>query len=443
MRNDFSVDQNGQPKPPTPVWNWTRFGIDLTLAVVIVAGLARARAGRAYCEPCRRWMRRQMIIAPLGKGPVLARALTEGELDLLESIEPMPLRFTRTCTTIDLEYCSGSGKPGSRCAVYVTLKELDKYAPVKERSTTYLAQHAISQGELFALADKLPALRSIAVLRFSSQQPQSVDPSPTGARGDAAVVSAVDDGSGTIGFSKKTITIQWLMSLTPVFMVLGGAGLLYLGWKHWPPGIAPAPGDFVLSGFLIGTGLLAAISGVVICWNNVDFLNDRYIFRLSRSLIRARPDALVDPDDPEAVFVSVQPRKNWANLDPASKTNDRGFLLVDTRRRQLLFEGLRERYRIPASALISCEIEPTDVGNHLFVTVVRARVPGAAVDLAGTQPAWAGWEAPFRPRPTKFGSFRSLGPEVAKSLQERICQLLPPPDFEANTVEPILDGPST
>src|SRR5260370_7297773 len=190
------------------------------------------------------------------------------------------------------------------------------------------------------------------------------------------------------------------MSLTPIFLVPGGAGFLYAAWAQWRRGIAPAPGDFVLSGLLIGAGLLAAISGVVICWNNVDFLNDRYIFRLTGSLVRGGPDALVEPDHPEGVFVSVKPRKNWGNLDPASKTSDRGFLLVDTRGQQLLFEGLRERYRIPARALIPCEIEPMDVGNHLFLAVVPARLPGDPAPPAATHPASTRSDTPSQPPPT-------------------------------------------
>src|SRR5207249_4016943 len=139
------------------------------------------------------------------------------------------------------------------------------------------------------------------------------------------------------------------------------------------------------------------------------------------------------PDDPECVFVAVVPRKNWTklNLDDPS---DRGFLLVDLQGQQVLFEGLRERYRIPAKALTSCEIETMDVGGFLFVTVVRARVPGAGADPARAQPAWTGWEAPFRPRPTKFVRYRAMRPDLAKSLRQHICQLLP-------EVEPIATDP--
>jgi hypothetical protein len=168
----------------------------------------------------------------------------------------------------------------------------------------------------------------------------------------------------------------------------------------------------------------------------LEYLNYRYTHRLTRRLIRARPDPIVDPDDPESVFVAVVPRKNWTklNLDDPS---DRGFLLIDMRGQQLLFEGLRERYRIPAKALISCGIEPIDVGNHLFATVVRARVSGTGIDLEGRQLAWAGWEAPFRPRPTRFKRPRLLGPHSAESLRQRICQLLP--EVEPTAPDPVGD----
>ena len=75
-----------------------------------------------------------------------------------------------------------------------------------------------------------------------------------------------------------------------------------------------------------------------------------------------------------------------------------------------------------------------DVGNHLFVAVVRARVPGDPVELAGTQPAWTGWEAPFQPRPRELTGQRILGPHSAEALRQRIGQLLP-------EVEPIAPDP--
>src|SRR5713226_657255 len=132
MRNDFSVDQNDRPLPPRPAWNWTRFGIDLALAMTIVAGLARSRASRPYCEFCRRWMRKYLFVAAPGTGQVLAEALTRGEIDKLGIIEPYPIRLHSTL--IDVEYCPGRSGSESPCLTYITVSEFSNKPPPVEIS---------------------------------------------------------------------------------------------------------------------------------------------------------------------------------------------------------------------------------------------------------------------------------------------------------------------
>src|SRR5438552_60806 len=99
------ADPPSQPTTyrPSGKVNWTRFGIDLALAITIVAALARSRAGRAYCESCNRWMRKHSFVAAPGAGQVLAGALMRGEIDELVTIEPYPIRFLQPSTPIDVE----------------------------------------------------------------------------------------------------------------------------------------------------------------------------------------------------------------------------------------------------------------------------------------------------------------------------------------------------
>ena len=61
---------------------------------------------------------------------------------------------------------------------------------------------------------------------------------------------------------------------------------------------------------------------------------------------------MVDPDAAAARFVEIVPKSNWDVRGLPENATDVGFLAFDFQARILLFEGDRERYRIPAGALI-------------------------------------------------------------------------------------------
>jgi hypothetical protein len=91
--------------------------------------------------------------------------------------------------------------------------------------------------------------------------------------------------------------------------------------------------------------------------------------------------------------------------------SDVGFLRVDKRRREVLFEGDKDRWRIPAAAILSSEVEffvegqGTHAARKIFYVVLRARRPGQF------------WEAPIRER-SGAGIFRS---GRRKQTAERLC----------------------
>jgi hypothetical protein len=423
MRTDTKLDRNGLPRPPNVFGNWFRFAVGFLLAAAIPAGLAYTRAGRAYCESCGRWMRRNLFTAPLGAGPILARALQTGELDSMQPVEPSAVRLLRACAMIDVEYCPGLSRPESNCLTYMTVRELNKDAPLRAQSTTFVKQHCLTPSELVILAEKLPRLRSIAVLGIEGRHANKAGRPPARSGEQMATVTPVEDNQADAAFSKRLSVIQFLLLLTPILLIIAGAGLLYLAWTQWPREGPLRAGTVLPFGLLGGIGLMSAVSGLVICGRNIDYLSHIYTHRLTSRLIRARPDFVVDPDDAEAIFVAVVPRKNWTKLN-VDDPSDRGFLLLDTQRRLLLFEGLRERYHIPADALISCELEAIDVGGHLFAAVVQARVPEAAGDSNQPRPPWTGWEAPFRPRPRNLAGYRAICRGLAESLHQQICQFM-------------------
>jgi hypothetical protein len=172
-----------------------------------------------------------------------------------------------------------------------------------------------------------------------------------------AVVSRIPSSRGGGVLTSGTAAVKNGLFLLQVLVVLGGSFLpVMLGGlaaqQHWLPG-----GKEV--GFLpvlAGLGLTALLLWVLIGGLLRNPWSSRYIYRKLRAALADRPDALVDVSNPDAILVEVIPRRNWGQL-MLENADDQGFLLVDADRRQLLFEGDKSRYRIPAQALLSCDVE--------------------------------------------------------------------------------------
>jgi hypothetical protein len=121
-----------------------------------------------------------------------------------------------------------------------------------------------------------------------------------------------------------------------------------------------------------------------------------------------REDALFSPHDPRLIYVNMLPRRIWSDLAGGRSESEGGFVLIDRENQQILFEGDRYRYIIPAASMLSCEMEEitktqkTD-GFYAAVLVVRTKT--------GTH------EFPFAPLEGVPGANR---PEKAEAM----CKLL-------------------
>jgi hypothetical protein len=99
--------------------------------------------------------------------------------------------------------------------------------------------------------------------------------------------------------------------------------------------------------------------------------------------------------------------------------SDIGFLRVDTQKGEVYFEGDKERYRIPVTAITSCEIESFVIGqgSHGATTVYRVVVQ--ANHSSGF------WEAPFA-QAGGSGKFRRKARlKWAQDLQRQIYSVMP------------------
>src|SRR5262249_52506618 len=142
-----------------------------------------------------------------------------------------------------------------------------------------------------------------------------------------------------------------------------------------------------IAAVILGFAFVAVFPGVLPTW---------FLLARARQVVRTRPEALVDADDPDALFVGVVPRQNWGKL-MLELSDDMGFLRIDGERQRLLYEGDRERWTIPAASVLSCEVEGFDFGPSapdgqaaFWVVVLRANVEGRV------------WEAPLALRPVRL-----------------------------------------
>jgi hypothetical protein len=173
---------------------------------------------------------------------------------------------------------------------------------------------------------------------------------------------------------------------------------------------------------LVGLGVTVLLMWVLFGQLLRNPWSSQYVYHKTRSEFLQRPDAVVDPNNPDAVLVEVVPRRNWGAL-MLENAEDQGFLFADVDGGQLLFEGDQQRYRIPADALLSCEVK---VMNKSSETDPRS-VPLAAVVVTFRDERVGEREVPLVPRRTVAGD--TLGGnyvERAQALQQRILSLSAP-----------------
>lgn len=229
----------------------------------------------------------------------------------------------------------------------------------------------------------------------------------------AKVFSLPDQDAGLILSAKN----RWLatgLGLAPFFVgVLGGAAAIaaaVIYYEELELGAVVA---------LAVVGAAMAVVGLVWLGYFVDYLPSRYYHAVARRVIAERPEAFVRPDDPGALFIQTVPRKNWGRV-MMENADDVGFLLLDSARGVILFEGDRERWMIPRESVVSCELEAFDVGPNdpnvgpvFWLVALKANVGGVV------------WEAPIAPRPVELAKHTPASRRLrAEELQRQIREWL-------------------
>ena len=256
--------------------------------------------------------------------------------------------------------------------------------------------------------------------------PVAVDEEPVAAPGQKprAVVEVrpiEPEFAGRI-LTRRRLLMVYLLGMLPLLVMLAGLGLGAAGYPAMFPKDTDFPRWFAVFGLqgevLFISGCILVFVGTVWGIAFPSLISSRYNYRVVRNAVNRRRDAIVTPG-PGTWMVDIVPRNHWNRL-MLENAADIGFLAVDEQRREIRFEGDKERYRIPADAIRSCELE-----KSFLSTTARANAPGTWLVVIRAASPDGIWETPFGPRVLKGRSLSKAQERAAKELHAQIKALLP------------------
>jgi hypothetical protein len=350
------------------------------LLMPTVAGWVRSR--RPYNEERRAWLYAHKVTISRDSAYAIRGALEHWDLEaLVDAASPSvfdPLRGYGELTLYYIPY-----DPATPVYLWVTLTA--GLLSWRHGTRIFIKAILLSPEEAAALVGRLkpPGAKIAAVLDV-----EPVGAAPMRADAIARVEELPADQVAGVMRGKRYMMLVAL-NLAPLVLgllvILALSTVLVLYWSRLDIDERGAFG-FAILVVLVGT--------LAFCVRYADELPIRLRRKWCLEAIRQRPEALFSPDDPDARYVEVVPRKNWGRVmfDNAA---DLGFLKVDVKRRLLLYEGDSQRWSIPAEAVVSCEMEEFIVGvpepnerNLFALAVLKANVNGER------------WEAPLLPART-------------------------------------------
>jgi hypothetical protein len=387
-------------------FRWMFFAMDLILAIVPGAAAGWSCASKPFSERYRRWMTSYtMRIAP-ESADAIAAALADGRTSGLAELV-LPPGAVPSATSSELRF--------------------DYLPDVVDADVFLSVSHMIPQGKnrpprRQVLLDRgLLTADEAAVLGPAARLPRTGEATRTqsAAIGDhlSGLVSPLPEGEAGQVNTRGFIWRAGALQLSPLLLAIAFAAtfgwLAYAHWDDWDQATLTAT---IAIAAAIPLGLLVYLI------RYEHYLPGIYYHKRTMAVLRNRGDSFVDADDPDAVFVEVIPRANWARL-MAQNARDVGLMKVDERKRVILFEGDRERWVIPAESILSCEVEEfTELGMEENKYNLHAVV--VLVANIGGQP----WEAPLCPRITTFTPWTAdTRRRLARELRQMIRTILPTP----------------
>ncbi len=424
--NIHQDDENTHHLKSDTVTNWLTFSIEFAACLAIPCFFAVQRARKPYCNVCQKWMVREGTQFQPDQSNAILDALRVSSARQLAAICATPIFATIPNTTLALEICPTLKEGMSRdCPVYASLKSITKVGRSAGSDAfdglngkTLLRSLQLNPDELAALGSRFKILESItgraAIASLKPEEPAAEEKTPVGAFVDVKPVEP--DYAGKVMTRRNS-----LIGLAYVFgglavIIAGGViaafgGVTAFPDKNSPQNVPPATKAMGIAALAIGGTIFAG--GCIFFLVNPSFFSNRFLMRRAREEFGRRPKCLVDPNDPDALFVEIVPKLNWGKL-MLEMASDVGYFKVDQGRREILFEGDKERFRLPADAITYCGIEffVEGQGSHaatkIYYVVIRANRPNEF------------WEVPIRER-LGAGKFRS---RRRRKSAERILRLI-------------------
>jgi hypothetical protein len=400
---------------------WLLFAVELAWVCGMPVVAARSWTGCPYSEDGDRWMKTEGGMFVRDAGTALIDALESGTLADWVASHPERASGEGGWSLVTLHHDPMLDQEGRDSPGYLTVQEVvvvQKGWLFLKQSTlnvqTHLKRVRLMQEEVCAL---LPALsdRTGQTSVASTPPPALYTPEQAAARIES-VPAAYAGQLLSAAYERRGRRHQWRTIITffvglamatasCILIILAGCGILPFSLL-----------ELALVGCIVSIGLLSFSPFS----RRLQQRRERALYQSACDNIGSRPENLVSPDDPDAIFVEVVPRTNWVKATPKyAYASDVGFLSIDLERGLLLFEGDRERYLIPAGAILGCEIEPANgfqrAGDSTwrYLAVVRANHP------SGT------WEAPLAIRYDARHVFNGkTHRERAEELRERVLAVL-------------------
>jgi hypothetical protein len=379
-------NQNVQRRPGATAMNWFGFGMESLGLISFAVGIAFSVTSRAFCNRCRQWKTSRTLVYSPGTGEKIFAAYEAGRLDDVQKLTTASLPPRTSACEMTVEFCPDERSDAGDCPVYFSLRDVpsggksgfwERFGGILQNRhgpglRWFVRQAALRPAEIASLAPivaDLPSVSGTDDLKVELVSPEKTPRKPTQ---KLATVEAVPSPYGGRVLTRGHIIIGAVIALAPLLGLVGGIGMFAVAAMSEEGLSETAKIIFLVAGFamLISTAVYFSYFG--------DFLPSLYLMGICRKEFDGRVDCWFDHRDVDAIAIQVVPRQNWSRL-MLENASDVGYLKIDSAQRELVFEGDKERYRIPANSITYCRVEyfaaPGDqTGKQLFyLVVIRAQ----------------------------------------------------------------------
>ena len=427
-----------------PGVNWV-IGISEWGGMMLAAGSLLAWRSRAlYCDCCQWWTTRETFQMLPKSGSAVVEMF---EADALDRLNRLTLKATSMASAwVCVEFCQRTERGGEHCPVYFSVFDATNWRqrrpPVKRATNSdpsALSPKRVGYWlERVVLDEKqIDSLSGIFTRMGGSlgrlPRPETLA-SDAPSRRNLAVVEKIPAGPHVAHLGWRRSVIRLVVQLSPILLIgivqvaflIAFASYVDTGTRNERLGIS-----ILMAGFLISAVLALGIAALAMSCRG--FLESIWLRQTFKKVLRARRDRWVDPmnqpPNNEPVFVDVI-RHIDAARPLSENASDIGFIEFDSDRRQLIFEGEVERYRIPAAAIRFSRIDAFGEGLGSFFWWLRRPQYLVIVAAETTTGPWQAWfscrNVRLRPRgrQARLAEAQQLASRIA-ALVHNVCETAP------------------